>query len=211
MHERHIMYRDMKAENILLDARGYCKIADFGLSKFCMGRAYTLCGTPEYMAPEFKGQNGHTCACDWWSLGALLFELMTGHPPFDGDQPMQILQKASEGIERVKFPSDGHWASMVRDLCKLVPEERLPVRDGGFANFEAHPWYSDTAQKPMWVWRVFDLLAMKPPYKPEGKANVSSCVDHGDPPPTMPYTNDGSGWDLELQDTIGPEPEKFAV
>jgi len=208
MHERHIMYRDMKAENLLLDARGYCKIADFGLSKFCFTRAYTFCGTPDYMAPEFMGQGGHTLAADWWSLGALLFELMTGAPPFDGDDPMVILKKASQGMDSVKFPSDGAWAKMVRELCQVDPQQRLPMRSGGMANFEVHAWF--TEEKPMWIWKVFEKRAMKAPYRPEQKSTGAAQCDLSEPP-ILPYTDDGSGWDRDLEDTIGPDPKDFEV
>jgi len=209
MHERHIMYRDMKAENLLLDAKGYCKIADFGLSKFCFGRAYTFCGTPDYMAPEFMGTGGHTLAADWWSLGALLFELMDGSPPFIGEDPMVILKNASQGMDHVKFPSDGPWAEMVRDLCQVDPQDRLPMRNGGMGNFEVHPWY--TEEKPMWVWKIFEKRAMKAPYKPPPSTAGTDASCDGQEPPIIPYSDDGSGWDRDLQDTIGPEPAEFKV
>lgn len=85
LHKRHIIYRDIKPENILLDIEGNIRIGDFGLSKPDMnisGRAYSFCGSPEYMAPEMLLKTGHTYTVDFYCLGALLYELITGLPPF---------------------------------------------------------------------------------------------------------------------------------
>ena len=87
LHKAGIIYRDLKPENILLDGEGHVRLTDFGLSKQGIFKdseeqAFTICGTPEYLAPEIIRGEGHGCAVDWWSLGALMYEMHTGKPPF---------------------------------------------------------------------------------------------------------------------------------
>lgn len=85
LHIHDVIYRDLKPENILIDSEGYIKITDFGLSKENIkdnASAHSFCGTPEYLAPEILKRVGHGKAVDWWSLGALIYEMLTGLPPF---------------------------------------------------------------------------------------------------------------------------------
>lgn len=84
LHEKKIIYRDLKPENVLINADGYLKLADFGLAKDMTDKTFasTFCGTPEYFAPELLKEAGHNHAVDWWAIGVLIYEMIIGFPPF---------------------------------------------------------------------------------------------------------------------------------
>ncbi|KAJ8350762.1 hypothetical protein SKAU_G00258920 [Synaphobranchus kaupii] len=114
LHSKEIVYRDLKPENILLDSEGHIKLTDFGFAKKLTDRTWTLCGTPEYLAPEVIQSKGHGRAVDWWALGVLIFEMLAGYPPFFDDNPFGIYQKILAG--KLDFPR--HLDFYVKDLIK---------------------------------------------------------------------------------------------
>jgi len=118
LHANGIMHRDLKPENILLDADGHAMLTDFGVAKEFdeNTRSNSMCGTVEYMAPEIVQGRGHDKAADWWSVGILLFEMLTGKPPFVGGNRVKIQQKIVK--EKIKLPT--YLSSEVHSLLKGV-------------------------------------------------------------------------------------------
>merc|ERR1719453_2943858 len=97
LHNLNIIYRDLKPENLMIDAKGYIKVVDFGFAKHIKDRTWTLCGTPEYLAPETIRNKGHGKGVDWWALGILIYEMVVGIPPYNGDTAMQTYTQILEG------------------------------------------------------------------------------------------------------------------
>lgn len=104
LHTRGVAYRDLKPENLLIAADGHLKITDFGFAKKIQPgtRTFTLCGTPEYLAPEVIMNMGHNHGVDWWSLGVLLFEMLAGYPPFYDTNTQETYRKITIGL--YEFP-----------------------------------------------------------------------------------------------------------
>merc|ERR1712113_671150 len=133
MHSKNIIYRDLKPENLVIDLNGYLKIADFGFAKVVTDKTFTLCGTPDYLAPEIVTGQGHGKGVDWWTLGVLIYEMLSSFPPFFDDEPMMTYRKIIKG--KVKFPRffSQEAKDLVSKLLKPKPTKRIGVIKGGAA------------------------------------------------------------------------------
>merc|ERR1712064_27835 len=197
LHMRHIIYRDLKPENLLMNDTGHLKVTDMGLAKFVVGKTYTTCGTPDYFAPEVISCEGHTHAVDWWAVGVLIFELMTGHPPFSSNITMKVFANVQKGIGAVRFPPDcqGPPADLVKGLLRKDTSERLAMRPGGVSNVKEHAFYHG------FDWDAFTNFRLEPPYQPAVKDHrdvTNFSPNEDDLPEMVTFRDDGSGWDREF-------------
>lgn len=204
IHSRRIIYRDLKLENCLISSTGYVKLTDLGISKVCVGKTYTVCGTTDYFAPETLRQTGHNRAVDWWALGVMIYIMMAGRSPFDAPDAMKIYRKIMKGFTKVSFPADmsEHCESMVRALCQKNPEERLTMGSLGVQNYKDHPWYRG------FLWRAMETLTMESPYTPDvseqevlRKAQQKYSSDEHE---SIPYVDDGTDWDILFEPVYDP-------
>ncbi|KAL9948221.1 hypothetical protein D7B24_009244 [Verticillium nonalfalfae] len=170
LHGFNVIYRDLKPENILLDYQGHIALCDFGLCKLDMkdeDRTNTFCGTPEYLAPELLMGQGYQKTVDWWTLGVLLYEMLTGLPPFYDENTNEMYRKILS--EPLHFPGHDIVPPAAKDLLiKLLnrkPEERLGAN--GSAEIKAHPFFHAID------WRK--LLQRK--YEPAFKPSVVDALD----------------------------------
>lgn len=174
LHSHNIIYRDLKPENILLDRNGHIKITDFGFAKEVSTVTWTLCGTPDYIAPEVITTKPYNKSVDWWSLGVLIFEMLAGYTPFYDSTPMKTYEKILSG--KVHYPSI--MCPEVIDLLKQLITADLTRRLGNLSNGPAdirnHPWFAEV------VWEKLLTKDIETPYEPPITAGVgdSSLFDH---------------------------------
>ncbi|KAK5990065.1 cAMP-dependent protein kinase type 2 [Cladobotryum mycophilum] len=165
LHLKNIIYRDLKPENLLLDRHGHLKITDFGFAKRVPDKTWTLCGTPDYLAPEVVSNKGYNKSVDWWSLGILIYEMLCGYTPFwDSGSPMRIYENILKG--KVKYPAyiNPDAQNLLERLITADLTKRLGNLFGGSQDVKNHPWFAEV---------TWDRLARKDidaPYTPPVKA-----------------------------------------
>uniref|UniRef100_A0A3Q3A6Y3 cGMP-dependent protein kinase n=1 Tax=Kryptolebias marmoratus TaxID=37003 RepID=A0A3Q3A6Y3_KRYMA len=186
LHSKGLIYRDLKPENIILDQRGYAKLGDFGFAKKVgLGKkTWTFCGTPEYIAPEIILNKGHDCSADCWSLGILMFEQLSGSPPFSGSDPMKTYIIILRGVDMVEFPKKitKSAANLIKRLCRDNPSERLGNQKNGVKDIQKH----NLRSHPPWVYNRVD--------GPLDSSNFDYFPDDAEEPPP----DEESGWDTEF-------------
>jgi len=140
------VHRDLKPENILLDERGHIRLIDFGFAKkLTRDRTYSMCGTPEYIAPEVILNRGHAKAADMWSLGVVVYEMITGMPPFLADPNHTVFERIINSEPQYPESMDALARDFVQRLLERDSERRL------VSNVRAHPWFSGIDWKELYM------------------------------------------------------------
>ncbi|KAK9499001.1 hypothetical protein O3M35_003524 [Rhynocoris fuscipes] len=162
LHSLGIIYRDLKPENILLDEEGHISLTDFGLSKQPLvdEKAYSFCGTVEYMAPEVVTRKGHSFAADWWSFGVLMFEMLTGSLPFQGANRKETMTQILKAKLRMPQHLSVEAQSLLRVLFKRNPHNRLGAGPDGVNEIKNHPFFEKID------WDKLLKKSIQPPFKP---------------------------------------------
>lgn len=163
LHHQGIIYRDLKPENILLDAQGHVKLTDFGLCKESIQEGvitHTFCGTIEYMAPEILTRSGHAKAVDWWSLGALMYDMLTGAPPFTAENRKKTIEKILKGKLNLPPYLTPDARDLIRKLLKRQVGTRLGSGSDDAAPIKKHPFFRQIN------WIDVHSRKLEPPFKP---------------------------------------------
>ncbi|KAL3229175.1 Serine/threonine-protein kinase YPK2/YKR2 [Nakaseomyces bracarensis] len=168
LHKMDVIYRDLKPENILLDYQGHIALCDFGLCKLNMkddDKTDTFCGTPEYLAPELLMGQGYTKVVDWWTLGVLLYEMLTGLPPYYDENVPKMYKKILQ--DPLVFPDgfDRDAKDLLIVLLSRDPQRRLGFN--GAEEIKSHPFFAQLS------WKRLLMKGYIPPYKPP----VTSATD----------------------------------
>jgi serine/threonine protein kinase len=167
LHKNNMIYRDLKPENILIDSKGHIKLTDFGLSKIVTNieeKSFTICGTLQYIAPEIISGEGYNESVDWWSLGIIMYEMLTGKLPFKFNFDNQEEQNDLNIYDKkIKFPSwiEENAKDLINKLLNKDPEKRIGSGKEGAENIKKHPFFSDID------WNKALNKELRPPFIPK--------------------------------------------
>jgi len=180
LHNMGVVYRDLKPENVLIDAEGHIRLTDFGLSKAGLrendNRTESFCGTPEYLAPEIIRDKNYSYSVDWYSFGLVTYEMLTGINPFKSGKELSFVEQMNEILDK-EIPIPKHFKIETQDLLKKLlkkdPSERIGCGPKGPAELKAHPFFKSID------WQALEQKLVKPPFKPS--TTTATDVSNVDP------------------------------
>lgn len=179
LHKHGIIYRDLKPENLLIDRLGNIKITDFGFAKVVPETTWTLCGTPDYLAPEVVQSLGYGKAVDWYAVGILTYEMLLGSPPFYNDSHRILYDNIVH--KRAYFPSGFDWVAqdLIERLLEKDPNKRLGSQADGAAQIKLHPWFREIN------WEALEAGQVRPPFRPKvaSDGDTTNFDHYPDEPP----------------------------
>jgi CRP-like cAMP-binding protein len=197
LHKRHYCYRDLKPENLMVDNNGYVRLVDLGFAKKVPPghKTWTFCGTPEYIPPEIISNTGHNIAADYWSLGILIFELLSKRTPFRAKDDLAIYEGILRGIHSVQFPYkiSRKAESIIKALCRQDPSERIGYQRAGVNDIRKHRWFQG------FDWEGLREEKISAPHIPEIKnpfdvSNFEKIREEDE----RKIPEENSGWDAEF-------------
>lgn len=207
LHDKALVYRDLKPENVVVDDEGYLKVIDFGTAKFVHGKTYTVLGTPQYMAPEVILSEGYGYSADYWSLGIMMFEFLFGYVPFgelDND-PMIVYEKVL--ARKIAYPNIGDSIYLeAKSLIEQLLNKNAAMRDGGsIESLKSHSWFKG------FEWDLLMSREMKTPYMPvvsryekeiekalETGQDFDKIIENEESFKGLPEIDENPGWDNEF-------------
>ena len=164
MHNKNIVYRDIKPENFMIYNNGYLKLIDLGLAKDISedNRTFTCCGTPQYTAPEVIKGEGYDISVDWWSFGIILYEMLIGSVPFDNENGdvADIYDKIIKNEYTIPKDIDESAKNLIRKLLKTNPNKRIGCNHNKIKDIFDHPFFDN------FDWNNFIFSKLQPPYVP---------------------------------------------
>lgn len=196
LHQRGIVYRDLKPENLMLDINGYLRLVDLGFAKKVPigNKTWTFCGTPEYIPPEVIANTGHTLSADYWSLGILVYELLTRKTPFRAKDDLTIYENILRGIHSVQFSYrvSRKAEMLIKSLCRQEASERLGYQKAGISDIKKHKWFGG------FDWDGFNKQGVPAPILPDVRDPMENAEKSTKLDPMSHIPSENSGWDNDF-------------